>query len=309
VDDAASLDLVEAALARRAEGTPVPAVALSVAALQPDFSTAEAEAAAGRVTKISEWTTRYPVGPNNGYGANIRIPAETLDGYVVEPGVTFDFWREIGGVSREKGYLPGAMIQGGTTVEPGEIGPDGKPVEGALAGGICSASTTLFNAALRAGFPIETRRNHYYYISRYPLGLDATVWRNGTRIQTMRWTNDTPWPVLIRGVNGKGWVRFELYSVPTGRTVTLADPVVSDEQEASDSIVFTRNLPEGRTKRAEKPHDGFRVSVERTVRGANGAVIRQDTFTSRYGTVRGVLLVGGEGEDIVFPPGVTARWP
>ena len=40
---------------------------------------------------------------------------------------------------------------------------------------MCSSSTTLFNAALRAGLQMGARSNHKYYINRYPLGLDATV--------------------------------------------------------------------------------------------------------------------------------------
>ena len=44
------------------------------------------------------------------------------------------------------------------------------------------------------------RRNHYYYIDRYPLGLDATVFISDSgSTQTMSWTNDTDYPVLIRG--------------------------------------------------------------------------------------------------------------
>ena len=100
----------------------------------------------------------------NGFGANIWIPALTIDGYVVGPREKFDFWKAVGPVTRAKGYRQGGAIINGRT-EP----------QGALAGGICSCSTTLFNAALRAGFPMGARRNHYYYIDRYPLGLDATV--------------------------------------------------------------------------------------------------------------------------------------
>ena len=139
--------------------------------------------------KISEWTTYFPIGEKNGFGANIWIPALTIDGYVVGPHETFDFWKAVGPVTRAKGYKQGGAIINGQT-EP----------QGALAGGICSCSTTLFNAALRAGFEMGARRNHYYYIDRYPLGLDATVFisASGSK-QTMSWTNDTDYPVLIRG--------------------------------------------------------------------------------------------------------------
>ena len=77
------------------------------------------------------------------------------------------------------------------------------------------------------------RRNHYYYIDRYPLGLDATVFISGSgSTQTMSFTDDTDYPVLIRGrgwrEGGSGYVRFELYSVPNGRKVSFSRPTVRD---------------------------------------------------------------------------------
>ena len=70
---------------------------------------------------------------------------------------------------------------------------------GALAGGICSTSTTLFNAAMRFGLEIGERTAHYYYIDRYPLGLDATVSITGGGRQTMSFRNDTKGIIFIRG--------------------------------------------------------------------------------------------------------------
>ena len=165
--------------------------------------------------KISQWTTPFPISDRNGFGANIWIPARLIDGYVVAPRATFDFWDAVGPVTRAKGYKSGGAIINGRT-EP----------QGALAGGICSCSTTLFNAALRAGYEMGARRNHYYYIDRYPLGLDATVFisASGSK-QTVSFTNDTDYPMLIRGYGfrdgGTGYVRFEIYSVPNGRKVDI----------------------------------------------------------------------------------------
>ena len=95
------------------------------------------------------------------------------------------------------------------------------------------------------------RRNHYYYIDRYPLGLDATVFKSGSgSVQTMSWTNDTDYPVLIRGYkikNGsKGYVRFELYSVPTGRRVVIGNPTIKNVRRATDTVQYTTHPGPGR---------------------------------------------------------------
>ena len=205
------------------------------------------------------------------------MPTRVLNGTVVAPGAVFDFWAGLGEVSLRTGYRLGGAIVGGHSVE-------GK----ALAGGICAASTTLFNAALRGGFEILTRQPHWYYITRYPLGLDATV--SGS--QTMRFRNDTAYPILIRGFASPGVVRYEIWSVPNGRTVYLSRPQVSNVVEGSDSTVQTTSLPAGQTLRTEWPVDGKDVVVTRTVRDANGRIIHQDAFVSHYHRMIGILQVG-----------------
>jgi vancomycin resistance protein YoaR len=258
----------------------------AVAVTPPALTTAQAEAAAPLMVKVSEWKTKFPISEKNGFGANIWIPALEIDGYVVGPHETFDFWKAIGPVTRERGYRDGGAIINGRT-EP----------QGALAGGICSTSTTLFNAALRAGFEMGARRNHYYYINRYPLGLDATVFISASgSVQTMSWTNDTDYPVLIRGYRlqqgGTGYVKFELYSVPNGRSVVISPATVKNVRKASDSTQPTTTLAAGVRKRIEYPVDGKQVWRTVTVYNADGSIRYQKTYYSNYARITGIVLVG-----------------
>lgn len=285
LDTAATRALVLATLEARRQDAPAPASELVLAITRPGVTTEEAKAIAPRMKKVSTWTTYFPVSEKNGFGANIWIPTRIIDGYVVGPGETFDFWDAVGPVTRERGYRAGGAIINGRT-EP----------QGALAGGICSCSTTLFNAALRAGYEMGARRNHYYYIDRYPLGLDATVFisAGGTR-QTMSFTNDTPYPLLIRGINTRkgndGYVTFTLYSVPNGRTVNISKPTVKNVRQATDSVQYTSELPAGAEKRIEYPVDG--KDVWRTVSVyQDGKLLRRTTYFSRYAVITGILLVG-----------------
>lgn len=269
------------ALQERAAGRSPGPVLLPVTVTQPSFTTAAAEASVSKITRIGTWTTYYIPGISNGYGANISIPAKKLDGFVVAPGQTFDFWKDIGPVTTAEGYTSGGAIINGKS-EP----------TGALAGGICSTSTTLFNAALRAGLQMGARTNHYYYISRYPKGLDATVFADGSAVTTMSWTNDTDYPVIIRGITSYGVVRFDLYSFPTGRTVTLTKPIITNWVAAHDVIQYTTALKPGVERRVEGVYNGFDASVTRYVRAADGTLIHQDTYFSHYHPVNGLLLIG-----------------
>jgi vancomycin resistance protein YoaR len=286
LDLAATHKQVEDLLDARAGGAATAALAPTLKVLQPALTTAEAVKARSKMRKISEWTTFFPISEKNGFGANIWIPARLINGYVVAPGATFDFWKAVGPVTRAKGYKSGGAIINGRT-EP----------QGALAGGICSCSTTLFNAAARAGYEMGARRNHYYYIDRYPVGLDATVFisASGSK-QTMSFTNDTDFPLLIRGLGyrkgGAGYVKFEIYSVPNGRKVGFATGAKRNYRGATDTVEYTSSLPRGSAKRIEYPVDGFQVSVTRSVRDRSGKLIHRDTWFSNYARITGITLVG-----------------
>jgi vancomycin resistance protein YoaR len=252
---------------------------------KPALTTDEAAAVAPKMRPISTWTTYFFITERNHFGANIWIPALDIDGQVVAPGETFDWWKAVGPITRARGYGDGGAIINGKT-EP----------QGALAGGICSCSTTLFNAALRGGMHMLARRNHFYYIDRYPIGLDATVFKSDSgSTQTMSWTNDTKYPVLIRGykirANGKGYVRFTLYSVPNGRKVYISDPTIRNVTYASDTVAYTTSLAPGARKRVEFPVDGKNVWRTVTVK-ENGKIIQQTTYYSHYTRITGLTLIG-----------------
>jgi vancomycin resistance protein YoaR len=112
----------------------------------------------------------------------------------------------------------------------------------------------------------------------------------------MTFTNDTKYPVLIRGYRirdgGAGYVRFELWSVPNGRKVSLSKPIVKNIRPATDTIQYTTGLNPGVQQRVEYPVDGKQVWVTRTVRDRSGAVIHKETYYSNYARITGVTLVG-----------------
>ena len=167
---------------------------------------------------ISSYSVFYWVIVNNHWGGNIEAPATKIDGTVVPPGGKFDFWKVVGDLRKLPGTGPGNAIEGGKIT-----------VTGAFGGGICTTSTTLFNAAFRAGMVPLARENHNEYITRYPAGLDATVWIVGKTKQTMSFKNDTKYPILIQrtitNAGSKRWITFKIWSVPNGRTSKISNRV------------------------------------------------------------------------------------
>ncbi len=284
LDVPGTVSAVQALLVARAGAGKDPSAGIvpALAIVQPQLTTEQASKAAPLMKAISSWTTYYQSGPHNGYGANISIPAMAINGTVLAPGEKFSFWKTVGEVSLAKGYKLGGAIIDGHSVEGKSIG-----------GGICSCSTTIFNAAIRAGLEMGARKNHYYYISRYPKGLDATVFiSDGGSVQDMTFRNDTKYPILIRAYAKPGIVRFTLYSVPTGRRVSFTKPLVKNYRPGWTETKYVTSLRAGVREQVEYAADGQDVWVTRTVRDKSGKVIHRETYYSHYARVIGLILVG-----------------
>jgi vancomycin resistance protein YoaR len=281
IDQAVAVSTIVDALRARADGGPTNALSFSMSSVAPEFSSADAQALVSKIDRLGRWTTRFKVSPLNGMGQNIRRPAQLINGVVVQPGQKFDFIDAAGPFTKRNGYEDGAAIVNGQS-----------QLDGVLGGGLCSTSTTLFNAALRAGFQIDERHNHSFYIDRYPVGLDATIWQNGRIRKSMQFTNDSQYPILIRASYRPGRVTFEIWGVPDGRTVKFTKPEVTKEKEAQNFVEYTDNLPPGVIKHVEFRSPGFDSVVSRTVYDATGAVIHENTFYSDCIRVNGVYEVG-----------------
>ena len=233
---------------------------------------------------ISSYSIFYWVIVNNHWGGNIEAPATKIDGTVVPPGGKFDFWKAVGDLRKLPGTGPGNAIEGGKIT-----------VTGAFGGGICTTSTTLFNAAFRAGMVPLARKNHNEYITRYPAGLDATVWIIGKTKQTMSFKNDTKYPILIQRVitqdGSRRWLTFKIWSVPNGRTVQghqRVDPARPEgdtqDREGSDQacgVQVLQQRPGGR-----RQGGGHRVDLR-----PRQAPLEKRYF-SNYPAVDGVTVVG-----------------
>ena len=271
-----------AELERRASGEAPKAVKVVIARQAPKLTTEAATKKAPLMTRLGSWQTYFPISERNYFGANIWLPAQIINGTVLKPGQRFEWWSGLGPVTTARGFGLGGYIAGDHT-DP----------TGAMGGGMCSASTTLFNAALRAGLTIGARDNHRYYIDRYPLGLDATV----SSAQTMSFTNDMKTPILIRGVKirgsgGAGYVRFEIWGTDDGRTVSIGQPQVRNVRRATTNTVSVSTLKPGEREQTEYPANGMDVTVTRVVRDRNGKVIHRDSYFSPYQLWNGRIEVG-----------------
>ena len=97
---------------------------------------------------------------------NLRLAAPAFDGLVLGPGQPLSFWRTLGRVTAERGYVSGMALEEGCIVP-------------SLGGGLCLLSNALFELAVRSGWSIVERHGHS--MEAVPpgpgrvWGLDATV--------------------------------------------------------------------------------------------------------------------------------------
>ncbi len=227
------------------------------------FTTAQANEWLPKIQRTATFTTDFP--PDAARHANIATGSSQFDGIVIVPGQTFSFWELLGPVTPERGYAYAGAIIGG------------RSEEGVIGGGLCQVSTTIFDAVAQQGYEILERHEHGYYIERYPLGLDAAVFLPGN---DLRWRNDTGAPVFLWSWVGDTSVTFDVWSVPTGRTVAFSEPVQWGFTGVAPGQPADPAFPAGYVVR------GRDVMRTRTVT-EKGAVVHQDTWYSHYAPVWG----------------------
>jgi len=230
------------------------------------FTTEQAKELAPRLSLASTFTTYYP--PSGSRHANISTGASQFDGVVVMPGQTFSFWELLGPVTVERGYAyAGAII-------------NNRSDENVIGGGLCQVSTTIFNAVSQQGYEIVERHAHGYYIDRYPIGYDAAVFEPGV---DFKWRNDTANPVFIYSWSGDTWLKIDVWSIPTGRTVIVSAPTQKNFVHPAADQPADPAFPRGVSV------DGRDVFRTRTVY-ENGKVLHQDFLASHYAPVWGGAL-------------------
>ena len=139
-----------------------------------------------------------------------------------------------------------------------------------------------------------------------PVGLDATVFSNGSQVWDLKWTNDTPNPIVIHSWATHGStsrITIQLWSLPLDRKVTFSPEFKANIVKASDRKVYVSSLKPGQQNRPEYPTNGFDTSRTRTVTDSAGNVIHRDTWNSHYTKVDGLLEVG------ITPPPKPAPTP
>jgi len=258
----------------------VPLVVESIPPCCPATATAEE---LGIVALVAEGES-YFIGSPSGRDNNIRLAATKFDGVVVEPGETFSFNHYLGPVTAEEGYDESYITAG----EQLAIG---------IGGGICQVSTTAFRAAFWGGCPITERWYHgqrvgYYELRGGGVGMDATVYSPNV---DLKFVNDRAYPLLIETEVEEATHRliFRFYSTDDGRRVEMDGPEISAETRAGPPIYQLHDdMAPGTVIKWQSAVDGLTATIVRRVYDADGNLLYDDTFISKYAPRRAAYHYG-----------------
>lgn len=139
------------------------------------------------------------VGGSRARRANVKLALSQFNGLVLQPGEELSFNAVTGERTADNGYQEAPGIAGDKSYEP------------TYGGGVCQASTTLYNAALCAGLDITERNKHSIPSSYVRTGFDAMVnWPD----KDLKFVNNTDAPICIQTWYDDDRAYVQIYGKP-----------------------------------------------------------------------------------------------
>ena len=240
----------------------------------PPALTTEAAESLGIEELVSEFTTYYPCCQPR--VTNIQRAAQLLDGTIVRPRTAFSLNDALGKRTVENGFVSAPQIFAGR-------------LEDAVGGGISQIATTLYNAAFFAGVKLVAHQAHQFYISRYPMGREATVSWGGPELI---FRNDWPAAILMKLTATSSSITVRFYSRKLGRRVETktGEPYAY----VAPRTITVRNsaLVPGTTSTVQSAGEsGFTVQYTRKV-FEGPKLVKDERYTVRYDAQNAIVEVG-----------------
>jgi vancomycin resistance protein YoaR len=221
-------------------------VKLAVRTARPRVLTADLEAINFKKPMVV-FSTKYSEG-QIGRSKNLRRIAALITGLEILPGKTFSYNKVVGERTPENGFFLAPEINEGR-------------MQMAYGGGACQGSTTLFNAALLAGFDKfdwwpHSRRSHYA-----DPGRDATVYYGQI---DLIFRNPHKESVYIYATAEKGVMTFKLFSRHKLKYKVKLSSKWWGAWWPGEVRKVVKNLPPGKTRVVSSGAEGMQAALYRT---------------------------------------------
>ena len=241
--------------------------------------------------KIATFSTNV-ADSTGGRKHNVKLALEKFNGFILEPNQEVSFNKVTGEHTMENGYKSATIIYNGEFTE-------------GIGGGICQASTTLYNALLLSGVEINEVHKHTLPVFYVPLGLDAMV---SEYTSDLRFTNTTEYPMYIHTYSDSSSVTVEIYSHPTQYTYKTRSETLDTIKAGGDKIITDNEgkysnkvLFKGEYFRLSYPKDGYEAKAY-LQKYLNDELIEESEIRHEiYQPQKGVVIEGAEKA----PDGIT----
>ena len=240
----------------------------------------------GKLNKMSEFTTSLK-NSQAGRKYNVALALSKINGLVVNSKETVSFNKITGPQTLDGGYSNAIVIL------------NGKFTEG-VGGGICQASTTLYNACVLANLEINEVHNHTLPVGYVELAFDAMV---SEGYADLVFTNSSENPIYIKaGVEGD-IAYCEIYGASLKENEKIErefelidtikaekDDILIDETgEYSDKVLY-----KGEFYRLKYPKDGYEAKGYKLKLVDGKVVSREEIRHEIYKAVNGVVVEGSQ---------------
>lgn len=222
---------------------------------------------------LGTFTTYFT--PGQARNGNIRTLADVIDGTVVAPGATFSINDLSGPRTCDRGYVLAGTIVGGELIDT-------------CGGGVSQFGTTTFNAAFFAGLQLDAWKAHSWYLSRYPMGREATLTYPSLDV---RFTNTTSGWLLVRTAHTESSVTVSIYGRPQWERVLARHGAPTAQRAAPLQVRSNPELPAGVERVVQAGAGGFTVEVVRRLEDATGAA-REERIVTVYTPQPRIVEVG-----------------
>lgn len=227
---------------------------------------------------------------------NVKLALSKFNGMIVEPGQEISFNQTTGSRNEENGYQKANIIQNGVFVE-------------GSGGGVCQASTTLYNALILADVEILEVHHHSLPVSYVPLSSDAMV-SEGFADLVFKNTTDSPLYIKAFGDEKNAIVQVFGAGLDEGESRKVRSELVEIIAHNGDKIVedmageySSQVLYKGEYFRIKYPKEGYETKAYlQTIK--NGEVVKEKEIRHDYYWPQdGVVVEGHEklGEGMTLP--------
>ncbi|WZL71791.1 VanW family protein [Clostridiaceae bacterium 35-E11] len=224
---------------------------------------------------LGVYVTTFNAG-NQSRTHNIILAAREMNGTVLMPGEIFSFNKIVGPRTKDRGYQDAPVIFKGELVE-------------GLGGGVCQASSTLYNAVLLSNLKVVERIKHTIPSSYVPKGQDATV---SYGVLDFKFENSSPRPIYVESYVHKNRMTVKLYGQRLDNKVVKVHSQENEVIKRPIEIKYDDQLLQGEERIEQKGRDGYKVTTYKLIY-ENNVLVKKERISSDYYKPQKQIIVKG----------------